>query len=120
MASGDNSANTALGSGAQASGVNSIAIGPKATASDANSAAFGNGATATRADQQVFGVASNTYTMEGIPSDASKKAQGKPTHVVTSNAGGDLAAYTFAQLGVAAPGDVKKIKARIDELGGSR
>jgi hypothetical protein len=50
----------------------------------------------------------NNYTVVGVTSDASGKAQGSPTHLVTSNAKGDLAAYTFSQLGIATPG--KKIK----------
>jgi hypothetical protein len=106
--------------------VNSSAIGPNATAGFDNSAAFGNGATATRANQQVFGTVTNTYTMSGITSDTSKAAQGKPTHLVTSNSGGDLAAYTPSQLGLvttadlagfATKGDVSSLQSKINHLG---
>ncbi len=78
-----------------------------------NAAAFGNGATATRANQQVFGTTSNTYTMPGLTSSASKSAQGSPTHLVTSNAAGDLAAYTPSELGLATTGDLNAINTRI-------
>ena len=56
----------------------------------------------SRANQQAFGTAGNTYTMAGIASPASQAEQaigGGPTHLVTSNAGGDLAAYTLTDLG---------------------
>ena len=62
------------------------------------------GATTTRADQVMLGTASDTYTMAGITSGASKAAQGAPTHLVTSNASGDLAAYSYSELGLAQPG----------------
>ena len=48
----------------------------------------------------MFGTASNTYTAPGITSDASKAAQGAPTHIVTTNPSGDLAAHTPDQLGL--------------------
>ncbi|WP_425283539.1 hypothetical protein [Methyloceanibacter superfactus] len=85
-------------------------MGPNATATHANAAAFGNGATTTRANQQVFGTASNSYTMPGLTSSHSKSVQGSPTHIVTSNASGDLAAYTPSQLGLAT-------QSQIDALG---
>jgi trimeric autotransporter adhesin len=107
----------AFGDFTTATGTNSTAIGPNATATHANAAAFGNGATTTRANQQVFGTASNTYTTPGITSSASKSAQGSPTHLVTSNASGDLAAYTPAQLGLATAGDIAGIQSDIDALG---
>ena len=90
----------AIGDVAKAGGDNSIAIGQGATAAFTNSAAYGAGATATRANQQVFGTASNTYTAPGVTSDASKAAQGAPTHIVTTNLSGDLAAHTPDQLGL--------------------
>ena len=80
-----------------------------ADAAFANSAAFGNGATATRANQQVFGTVSNTYTMSGLTSNASKQTQGSPTHLVTSNSSGDLAAFTVSQLGLASTGDISEL-----------
>jgi len=81
-----------------------------------NAAAFGAGATTTRANQQVFGTASNTYTMTGITSDASKTAQGTPSYLVTSNAGGDLAAYTVGQLGLATQGDISSLQGSVGRL----
>src|SRR5262249_37998891 len=74
------------------------------------------GATATRANQQVFGTASNTYTMPGITSDASKAAQGSPTNIVTSNASGDLAAYTPSQLGIATSSEVASLQSNVAGL----
>jgi autotransporter adhesin len=106
----------AMGYEAKATSLNATAIGMNATASHANSAAFGNGAVTTRDNQQVFGTASNTYTMSGIASAASRTAQGTATHLVTSNANGDLAAYTFAELGLASSGDLAAINSRLDSL----
>jgi YadA head domain repeat (2 copies) len=67
---------TALGQNANALADNSSAVGNGATvaASHTNAAAFGAGATTPRANQQSFGTASNTYTMAGITSNASKAA----------------------------------------------
>jgi hypothetical protein len=112
-ASGNGAQNTAVGANANAHG-NSVAVGAGATASYLNSAAFGNGATVTRDNQQAFGTASNTYTMAGIGSTASKTAQGSATHLVTSNASGDLAAYTFSELGIASSSDLAGINSRLD------
>jgi autotransporter adhesin len=107
----------AFGDFASASGANSTAVGPHSSAAYANSAAFGNGAEATRANQQVFGTVSNTYTMAGLTTGASKKAQGSPTHLVTSNASGDLAAYTPRQLELASTSDVNNLQGQINSLG---
>jgi hypothetical protein len=65
----------------------------------------------------MVGTASSSYTTPGITSDASKSAQGAPTHIVTSNAGGDLAAYTVADLGLATVGDVSNLQSQINGLG---
>jgi hypothetical protein len=107
----------AFGDFATATGTNSTAVGPNTTVVHKNAAAFGNGATTTRDNQQVFGTTSNTYTMAGLTSSRSKSAQGKPTHLVTSNAGGDLAAHTPAQLGLASGADVDALQSDIDALG---
>jgi trimeric autotransporter adhesin len=107
----------AMGLNSSATGANSTAVGPNTTVAHKNAAAFGNGATTTRANQQVFGTASNTYTTPGITSQASKSAQGAPTHLVTSNASGDLAAYTPSQLGLATTGDLAGLQSDIDALG---
>lgn len=104
--------NTAVGYNASAFG-DSVAIGASASATHFNSAAFGNGATTTRANQQMFGTASNTYTMAGIASSASKTAQGTATHLVTSNASGDLAAYTFSELGLASSSEIAGINSEL-------
>ena len=111
---------TALGQNANALADNSSAVGNGATvaASHTNAAAFGAGATTTRANQQSFGTASNTYTMAGITSNASKAAQGAPTTIVTSNAAGDLAAYSIADLGLATQGDLNIINNRLNALSG--
>jgi hypothetical protein len=106
----------AFGDFAEASGQSATAIGPNASAVHYKSAAFGNGAQTTRANQQVFGTVSNTYTMAGLTSGASRQAQGKPTHIVTSNSGGDLAAYTPGELGLATQSQVSRLYRRDNEL----
>ena len=115
-ATGANS--TAIGTAALASGVNSSALGIGAQATFANSTAIGNGATATRADQQMFGTASNTYTMAGIATAASRAAQVGPTSIVTSDTAGNLAARSFADLGLASQSDISGINGRLDALNG--
>jgi autotransporter adhesin len=112
----------AFGDFSTASGLNSSAIGPNATASHSNAAAFGNGATTTRDNQQSFGTASNTYTMAGVTSAASKAARGAPTQLVTSNDSGDLAAYTFDEMCAVSElcggggGNVTEIKKEVNQL----
>jgi hypothetical protein len=54
--------------------------------------------------------------MPGLTSNASKQAQGKPTHLVTSNASGDLAAYTPGQLGLASSSDISGLQGDINRL----
>ncbi len=112
-ATGAGTNNVAIGANSVATGANATAIGNAASATFANSAAFGNGATATRANQQVFGAASNTYTMGGITSAASKAAQSGPVQVVTSDSGGNLATSTLAGLGLASSADINSINAQL-------
>lgn len=92
-ASGNGSSNVAIGDRASATGdgTRNTAVGAGSSANFANSSAFGAGATATRENQQVFGTASNTYTMSGITSGASRAAQSGPLQVVTTDANGNLA-----------------------------
>lgn len=106
----------ALGGGAVATGATSAAFGNAASATFANSAAFGNGATATRANQQVFGTSVNTYTLAGVASSASRAAQSGQTQFVTTDAGGNLAAASAADLGLATTGDLAAINARLNDL----
>jgi trimeric autotransporter adhesin len=103
----------AFGDGSAATGANATAIGPNTSATFTSSAAFGNGATATRDNQQVFGTASNTYTMSGITSAASKAAQSGPLQIVTSDAGGNLATNTAAGLGLASSTDISALNSQI-------
>jgi trimeric autotransporter adhesin len=117
-ASGNNTNNVGIGFSATATGVNSTAIGNGASATFANSAAFGNGATATRDNQQVFGTASNTYTMSGIASSASRAAQSGPVQIVTSDASGNLATSTAAGLGLASTADINAINAQLAGING--
>ena len=124
-ATGNFSGHLAMGTGAIASGdgtinaiINNTAIGTAAHATGANSTAIGNGATATRADQQMFGTASNTYTMAGINTAASRAAQVGPTSIVTSDTAGNLAARSFADLGLASQSDISGINGRLDALNG--
>lgn len=101
---------TSYGAAARATGDLSSAFGNSTTASHANSSAFGTGATTTRDNQQMFGTSTNTYTMAGIASDASRAAQGAPTGIVTSNANGDLAVYSASALGFATADDVRGLR----------
>jgi hypothetical protein len=66
------------------------------------------------------------YSMSGIASDQSKAVIGSPTHIVASNVSGDLAAYTFAELGLVDPtdlnnfatkGDIAGLQSQINHLG---
>jgi len=107
---------TAVGSGSTATGTNSSAIGNGALATFANSAAFGNGATATSANQQMFGTATNTFTMAGIASAASKAAQSGPVQIVTSDASGNLATGSAASLGFATSADIANINGQLADL----
>ncbi len=66
----------------------------------------------------MFGTATNTYTMAGIASGASRASQVGPTQIVTSDAGGNLATSSLAGLGLASAGDINSINARIDDLAG--
>jgi trimeric autotransporter adhesin len=109
---------SAFGIGAHATGADSTATGTGATASGVNSSAFGNGAKATRDNQQMFGTASNTYTMAGINTTASRAAQVGPTSIVTSDTAGNLAARSFADLGLASQSDISGINGRLDALNG--
>lgn len=117
VATGDGTQNVAVGAGSTATGVNSAAFGSGSFASNANSAAFGNGATTTRDNQQVFGTATSTHTMSGVASAASAAAQGAPTRIVTSNDAGDLAAQTFAELGIGSAADVSVLQSQVNTLG---
>jgi hypothetical protein len=65
----------------------------------------------------MFGTGTNTYTTPGITSAASTAAQGAPTRIVTTNEAGDLAAQTFADLGLAPSIDVDSLQSRIDRQG---
>jgi hypothetical protein len=118
---------TAVGAGARVEADSSSAFGTGAhvLSGHTNSTALGTGATTTRANQIMMGTGTTTYTMAGIASNASKAAQGSPTHLVTSNAAGDLAAYTPHELGLATTadlagfatkGDVSALQGQIDKL----
>ena len=109
FAAGDG--DVAVGQGARVEADNGSSFGTGATvlAGHTGSTAVGAGATTTRADQVMLGTASDTYTMAGITSGASKAAQGAPTHLVTSNASGDLAAYSYSELGLATQKDVGRL-----------
>jgi hypothetical protein len=65
----------------------------------------------------MVGTSSTTYTTPGITSSGSKAVQGKPTHIVTSNNAGDLAAYTPRQLEIASTSDIKNLQGQINTLG---
>src|SRR5882672_4121934 len=115
-AHGDGTNNVAIGTAATATGANSSALGNGAQATFDNSTAIGNGATATRANQQMFGTASNTYTMAGIATAASRAAQAGPTSIVTSDNAGNLATRSLADLGFASQSDISGINGRINDV----
>jgi len=114
-ASGANAKNTAVGANSVATGNNSSAFGSGASASFINSAAFGNGAIATRANQQVLGTATNTYTLPGVASAASKAAQSGPTQFVTTDATGNLEPRQL-RLGLGSASDIGTLGVRLDQL----
>lgn len=90
-ASATGAASLAMGTNASSGGVNSIALGKNSTASFANSVAIGNGATSTRSNQIMLGNTTNTYTLAGISSAASRGQQGVVTGLLTTDANGNLA-----------------------------
>jgi YadA-like protein/trimeric autotransporter adhesin len=115
-AHGNGTNNVAIGTAAFATGANSSALGNGAKATFDNSTAIGNGATATRANQQMFGTASNTYTMAGINTTASRAAQAGPTSIVTSDNAGNLATRSLADLGLASQSDISALNGRINDV----
>lgn len=85
-------ANNASGrANAAASGSDSTALGYGAQASHANSTAVGNNSQTTRDNQIMLGTSTNTYTMPGVTSAASRAAQVGPTQVLTTDAAGNIA-----------------------------
>ncbi|MDE1158314.1 MAG: hypothetical protein PW791_08550 [Neorhizobium sp.] len=76
---------------AEATGADATAVGYGASANNANSTAIGTGAQTTRDNQIVVGTASNTYTMPGVTSAASRAAQSGATQVLTTDAAGNIA-----------------------------
>ena len=81
----------AFGQNASAAGNTSIAIGQNASAPFANSIAIGQGVATARNDQVAIGSTSNTYTLAGITSAASRAAQSGSLELVTTDANGNLA-----------------------------
>ncbi|WP_245440715.1 hypothetical protein [Mesorhizobium sanjuanii] len=67
---------TAVGYLAKANASYATALGSNATANFTGSMAFGSGVATTRDNQVAIGNGSNTYTLAGINSQASKDAQG--------------------------------------------
>ena len=91
FAAADAPSATALGYRAAARDTNATAVGAMAVAGPSNSAAFGYRAVAKRQNQQVFGTQTNTYTMPGITSEASKNVQSGPLELATTDSAGNLA-----------------------------
>jgi trimeric autotransporter adhesin len=93
--------NISIGTAATAvSMADAIAIGDHATANGTNSIAIGTGVTAT-GNQVAIGNNTNTYTLAGITSAASKNVQSGPVEYVTADASGNLA--TASNLTVGTP-----------------
>ncbi|MET3581188.1 autotransporter adhesin [Mesorhizobium robiniae] len=81
--------------GAPLSMSNSVSIGANAAAGHDNAIAIGSGVTTERANQVSLGTATNTYTLAGINSQASRDAQGATAYFMTTDGNGNLAASTF-------------------------
>jgi autotransporter adhesin len=64
----------------------------------------------------MFGTASNTYTMAGIATAASRAAQAGPTSIVTSDNAGNLATRSLADLGLASQSDISALNGRINDV----
>jgi hypothetical protein len=90
-AAGDANYGTALGYNAEVDADDATALGANTLASYENSTAIGYGAETLFANQFMFGTASNTYTMPGIVSDASRAAQTGDLEFVMTDAYGNLA-----------------------------
>lgn len=116
IAIGTNSIAGSADAQAVATTQNSIAIGTSSYAAHTNSTAIGAGATTTRGNQVMLGTASTTYATPGITSAASKTAQTGPLQFVTSDAGGNLAGYTAAELGLASPGEIAGMNSQINTI----
>jgi autotransporter adhesin len=86
------------------------AIGAGSQARLSNSTAIGAGARAERADKVVLGTRTNTYTLSGLNSAASRNAQSGPTRFVTADAQENLAASTFG------PATIAALDNRVDNL----
>ena len=89
---------TAVGDRADVNGLYGTAIGADSSAAFDNSTAIGYGAKTLFANQFMFGTSSNTYTMPGIVSDASRAAQTGDLEFVMTDINGNLASDggTFA------------------------
>ncbi len=97
-------------------GANSTALGQGAQATHANSAAIGQGVKTTRDNQVAIGQSTSTYTLGGISSAASRAAQGGPVNFVTSDAAGNLATRSAADMGLATTGDINALNSQIGGL----
>jgi hypothetical protein len=107
---------TANGQGSKATGANSTALGQGSAATHANSTAIGQGVKTTRDDQVAIGQSTSTYTLGGISSAASRAAQGGPVNFVTSDAAGNLATHSAADMGLATTGDISALNSQIGGL----
>ena len=81
----------AIGEGARATGAESAAFGTRAKALFNNSFAFGAEPQTRRDNHFIFGTGLSTYTMPGLISPRSTKAQSGPLELVTVDRAGNLA-----------------------------
>lgn len=86
----------AIGTLAMARTDGAIALGAGADAAHTNSIAIGAGVQTSRANQVVIGDASQTYSLAGIASAASRAQQVGDTRLVTSDANGNVATSLFS------------------------
>ena len=101
---------TAIGRAATATGSTATALGDAASATHLNASAIGAGATTSRNNQVVVGAATNTYTLAGVSSAASRAAQTGPVLFTTTDASGNLATSNFG------PGDIATLDGRVTAL----
>lgn len=95
---------------ASATGADATAVGYGSKAAHEGSTAVGTGAATTRNNQVMIGTSSNTYTMPGISSAASRAAQTGATRVLTTDAAGNIATSDV---------DLNRMSADISELRGA-
>jgi len=114
-ATGDNT--LALGGGSKATAAGATAVGATAEATHAGSAAIGAGAKSERENQMVYGTASSTHTMKGTTSAESQAQVSKSdNYIMVTNTNGDVAAYRASDLNLASQSDLTNIRNEVNSV----